>query len=358
MFEHVVVYSPLSAISPQFVQKLGLIYDRVVIPLPDAIRSGHVTWLNELATHCEYTKAYLNGLQAVYSDDSGFCRPLQTNDYRALTRDSEAFRSDFFRFVEGNISRREWTDLVSVAIDVAQDVLNYFVTQDYAMEQLAETGSMPNFIFPFRDDNGTGGAVISKIASVLRVEATRCALHGFDLPNSAGEFTTILRLTRSLESKFWLKQRLYDAECEIEAAIREGVAIDIKDVLRKHALAIAKSYNSYIEDLERYNKVVKVRRNAGSNSLRVARRLVRPKFKAKIVGKWDFFSVVLGLDDQYTNEHRELLKQAEEAVLDAKHRWQCDLLTLRCDVDREFGRKETYKVLTPGFWDFVLSKIA
>lgn len=74
-------------------------------------------------------------------------------------------------------------------------------------------------------------------------------------------------------------------------------------------------------------------------------------------GKWDFLQVAFKLRDPYENEYREMLKEAGDAVMGKEHRWQCDLLALRCDVDREFGRKETYKLLTPGFWDYVRSKI-
>lgn len=357
MFERIVVYSPLSRLSAQFVQKLGLLYDRVVIPLPDAIRSGRIQWLNELAEACEYTQGYLKGLDAVYSDESGFCRPLDMTEYTALAMDSEMYRRDFHRFVEGNISHDEWSGLLEKGIDVAQDVLNFYVTQDYAKE-LKDAGVSRNFVFPFREDGGVAGAMVSKIGSVLGIEAARCALHGFDLPNSAGEFRTILSLSRGMESKYALKRRLYDAEKEIEAAAKELTSSEeMKELLRSHVLKLTDSYNEFIEDLGSCGKVVKVRRRRGSNALRVARRLVRPKWNSEAEGKFGFLRVALNLEDQYANEYREMLKEAGEAVMGAEHRWQCDLLTLRCDVDREFGREETYKILSPGIWDYVRSVV-
>ena len=357
MFEHVVVYSPLSQLSAQFVQKLGLIYDRVVIPLPDAIRSGHIQWLNDLAKECKYTQMYLRGLDGIYSDDNGFCRPLDMTEYTSLAMDSDSYRRDFHRFVERNMSNDEWSALVAKGINVAQDVLNFYVTQDYA-EELRNAGILRNFVFPFNEDGGECGAMVSKIGSVLEIEAARCALHGFDLPNSAGEFRTILSLSRGMESKYFLKKRLYDAEKEIEAATKEQKSSEeMKELLRSHVLGIADSYNNFVEDLEKYGKVVKVRRGRGSNALRVARRLVRPKWNVKVKGKFYFLRVAFNINDQYTNEYREMLKEAGDAVMDAEHRWQCDLLTLRCDLDREFGREETYRVLSPGFWDYVRSAI-
>ena len=360
MFDHVVVYSPLNHLSPQFVRKLGLIYDRVVIPLPDAIRSGRIKWLNDLAEACPYMKEYLKALDTVYSDETGFCRPLDMTEYPALAMDSEAFRQDFFRYIGERVSDKEWRTLVNTGIDVAQDVLNFFVTQDYAAECRQEKGQPPAFVFPFRDEGGGDGPMVRSIADVLRLEATRCALHGFQLPDSPQQFNRVLKLSKTLESRYALQKYLHDSAVEIHAAVNRGAEHnDTKEILRKYVLEIADSYNKFLEDLEMYSRVVKVYRLRGSNSLRIARRTVRLKWKLKAEAKSEFLRVALNIKDQYSNQHRELLKEAGDLVLNAEHRWQCDLLTFRCDADREFGRNETYKNLREkGFWDFIRSKIA
>ena len=217
------------------------------------------------------------------------------------------------------------------------------------------------FVFPLRQAGRTDGALVQKIAEILEIEATKCALHGFQLPIGTQDYSAVLRLSRTLETRYALRKHLDDAATEIEAAVEQyDKEEDLRTLLRKHAVMIADSYNKFLEDLEKYNKVVKLFRSKSSNSLLVARRTVQPKLKlAEAEIKWKFLRLMFSDNDRYTHEHRELLKEAGEAVMGAQHRWQCELLTFRCDADREFGKKETYKELdASGFWDYVRSKLA
>ena len=361
MFEHVVVYSPLRGLSPAFVQKLGLLYDRVTIPLPDTIRSGCIDWLTDLSQACEYTKTYLNALDTVYSDNTGFCRPLDMADYPALAMDSDAFRADFFRFLDGHFSDDEWSKLLNVGIDAAQDVLNFYITQDYLQECHARTGKVPHCVFPYRDSNGGGDApVVQKIAEVLEIEAGRCALHSFELPTDPKAFGSVLNVSRPLETRYALMKHLADAAAAVHEASLGGTQVgDVKALLRQHAVGIADSYNAFVEDLERYSDHVKVFRCQGTNALRIARKRVRLKWKVAVEAKVSFLKVMLNQGDEYTIQYRELLKEVGEALLTTQHRWQCDLLTFRCDADREFGRRETYKQLTQpwGYFELLRSKL-
>ena len=119
MFDQVVVYSPLYGLHPAFIQKLGLLYDRVILPLPDSIRSGKIEWLNQLAEHCDYTQHYLNALEEFYSDDCEYCRPLGIEEYDGLAMGEDTFRSDFLKYIDKNVGGEEWSLLLKKDISIA-----------------------------------------------------------------------------------------------------------------------------------------------------------------------------------------------------------------------------------------------
>ena len=354
MFEEVIVYSPLRHLSPSYIRKLGLIYDRVILPLPDAIRSEKIQWLNEVAKSCSYTQHILRNLQPLYISDCDFCQPLQLNEYPSLAWHSDIFRAEFFKYVNKSVGEEEWIRTLDRSINVAQDILNFYITNDYL--EANEGGSI---VFPFSGGNRNSRRLIDAIADVLNIESTKCALHDFEIPTNNNDLEKLINLGNTLESKYKLMFYIESTASELNSLWRtEKDRSNLKAELRRMALELAKFYNQFIDDLERYSKYIEIKRSKASNSLQIARKIVKPKTNITEI-KIGFVTVGFGYDE-YTALYQQMLEESTffDKKYPVEHRWQADLLTFRCDADREFGRTEKYKELADtGFWKYIKSKL-
>lgn len=358
MFSHVVVYSPLHTLSPSFVQKLGLLYDRVVLPLPDSIRSNRIEWLLEVAQNCSYTQSYLNRLRAFYDSDCEFCRPLEPVEYPALSLSSDKFNQKFFRFVNRNVPEEQWEQLLNNSINIVQDILNFFVTQDYIA-----ANEYTQIVFPYQEHGANNQRLVDKLADILKVEAMKCALHDFKLPSDPLKFGQVIKFSRTIESRYSLMSKITKSAQNIEdAGYDEDNKEELKKVIRNEVLQLAMSYNRYLVDLAQYNEYVEIDRCKGSSTLRLGRRLVRPKARVvkmeANIARLGSASVMFN-QDPYTIYYEHILKDSMRIHRKlAGCRWQRDLLTFRCDFDRDFDRTETYKRSSQtNFWRHVMTMI-
>ena len=357
MFDKVVVYSPLCSLKPAFLKKLGLLYDRVILPLPDSIRSGKIEWLSKLATHCEYTQYYLRSLRAFYNDDLEYCRPLDIEEYSGLAMGDDTFRLDFLNYVNKNVGDKKWRILLDNGIDIAQDILNFYITQDYIREN-----SGTRIVFPYEDSGRNNDRLVDEIAEILKIEAVSCALHDFELPDEPNNFAQLLKNSKAIESRYALMKHLYDLSDQLETLWRtERDKTNLKHELRKLALDLAESYNRFIEDLDQCSDHIRINRCQGTNSLRIARRVVRPlpvPTEASIGIEGVSLTTKFN-QSAYPIYYQSILNESERiSERITERRWQRDLLTFRCDMDREFGHQEKYKVLTQtAWWRYLCSKL-
>lgn len=361
MFDCIVVYSPLRTLSAEFIQKLGLLYDRVVLPLPDSIRSDKIDWLNEVAENCTYTQEYLKHLRVLYDSDCEYCRPLEQKEYPALSRSSNVFRSEFFEYIDKNISNNEWEQLLDQAIDCAQDILNFYIARDFLKENPGT-----RVVFPFSGIGRNNERFTKKMAEILKVAVTTCALHDFSLPDDPKGFRRLVKFSKSIESRYSLINQLEESAKTVEAhGYREQDREELKAVIRQEVLKLVESYNKYIEDLARSSRYIEIKRYEGPNALYLEPRLLQPKPRQKIKEAEIKFTDIAGArivfnQDTYSIEYERLLLESNELVkkFTEECRWQWDLFTCNLDLEQDLGQIENYRNLSEtGFWNYIKDRL-
>ena len=169
-------------------------------------------------------------------------------------------------------------------------------------------------------------------------------------PSKPEKFAELIKFSKNIESRYTLMQHLQTLADKLDKLWRtEKDKTNLKYELKRVALDLAASYNQFVEDLDQYSNYIKVKRCQGSNSLRIARRLLRPlpvPTEVKI-GTEDLNGTIKFNLELYRIYYENLINESKK-ITDSiiERRWQRDLLTFRCDADHEFGEIEKYKMLT------------
>ena len=258
-----------------------------------------------MAGNCEYTKIYLNKLKECIGDDCEFSQPLSIDEYNSLAMSSEIFRDLFFKFIGKGIGIQEWNIITSKAIDCAQDILNFYIAQDFI--EAREGGSI---VFPLNRSN-LNQKMIDSIAEILKIESVKCAMHGFDLPQDRKSFERLLKVSKAVDSRHALMEKVQKPAMELDYLMKtEPDKTNLKAEIRLVALGIANDYNKFIEDLEKYSgKSLKIKRSS-RNSLLIAHELVKPKIN---VESFKFCSAEIKFNlDEYAKYYDLLLNQSSD----------------------------------------------
>lgn len=348
MYEKAVVYGPMERLSPDFVGKMALLYDRVVVPLGDSIRSRKIQWLSDLEESCSFTKDFMNKFAVLYDDNCGVCRPLDGYEYPSLNLDSDEFAHRATSPIRDQFSNHEIDRMSEKAINVLQNMVNFFVSRDY----IEESGG-GNVIFPYRVPNETSTNRVKLLSEILQVEAVRCALGDIKMPIDRKHFESLMKISRTLDSRHNLRRYLEEKARQLETIFQSSDSREEKKrQLRETACEMAEQYHMYLRDLEKYGKYIRIERGRGSNTLLIARKFIKPKprlgaVKLGLEG-YGFIEAMFNLpekEDAYRQMWMELEPDQKKIDTLVQYSWQNDLLGFQCDMDREFGRQEMYKKL-------------
>jgi len=355
MFTEVILFTTTDTLDVDLVRNMGLLYDRVILPLPDAIRSERIEWLNGMAANCPYTNSYVSEVTAAFTVDCPVARPLTVQDYSRLGEDSAVFESSFSGYVEANVGGEKWEAIIDKGINVAQDILNVFVTEEVYREKRARDGGI-QVVMPLSASRARCMSLAEKYAQVLGVEAAKFALYDIEFPQDHQQVCQLLCLARKLESRVQLQTKLQQLRHDLSRELQDCTRTDQrKKLLVKYAEGLAAGYNTFTTALATSSPYVRLKANPATNGLVICERAIKPRGRP-MAQELDFRNLVY--QREYQREYSRLPEEVE-GLLDSQRAgtaWQLDLLTFRTEAEELLGKKPTHKKLNQtGFFELLLN---
>ncbi len=328
MYDEAIYFTTIEEFDGKVCSALAVLYDRVIFPLPDFLRSKN-PWANELAEHCECTEFALESTEDLRTGSNPACRGLADEDLEFVTDDISDFAEPFFEFLgEYGLEKSDFKQLTDKSIVRAFDVINVFLTRELKNRKEDAPLIVSLSKTPYRLTN-----LAEKLAYALEIELEQTLIPRFEIVPGSRSFSRVREYCADMNSRDALRIELRDFCSERLPEIEKlESADDQKNAIIETVMQLRSKFIEFFRQMELLESkgLIKIKNDRNGSLLfmlkdRIRLNKIAPSLEFAPTGQ----KAAVDVEIQRTDYTRLLLEDDNiRRAVRNEHTWQYHLINL------------------------------